>query len=87
VEVWNWQQGWGFIKFEGDLPKKVMTKVKDMQKAAQEKGKEAKELLLYLRTSDVRKGQRIQKESAVLFQVYTDDKGAGATDVHCTDSA
>jgi len=82
VEVWNFKQMWGFIKPSSKLPAAVQKKAAAMQAAAADKNKKVTEELLYFRRSDVRKGERVAKGDTVNFSSYTDDKGAGACDVH-----
>jgi len=75
-ENW-WQQGYGKVELASD------TAVPDDVKAKMKKDKEGKpDNLVYYRITDVRKGQWLKKGQSVLFQLYTDDKGAGACDVH-----
>jgi len=87
VDMWNWRQGWGYIKLEGSvgLPASVMAKIKHMYAATRARGKEVGDpsgKTLYFRKSDVQRGVRIDKGQKVTFQIYTDDKGAGACEVH-----
>jgi len=82
VEVWNWQLGYGFIKFSGQLPAGVTSKIKERAAESAKKGKEGKEDCLYFRMGDLRRGVRINQGDAVEFSCYTDDRGAGATDIH-----
>merc|ERR1719174_2505514 len=89
VQLWNWQQRWGFIKVaQGTkLPPNVEAKLQLQAEQARAKavsnGKEAstQEELLYFRSGDTKPGSKVQKGSQVTFQVYTDDKGAGAHDI------
>lgn len=84
VEVWNWQKGWGFIKVPPgtQLPANVTAKIQQMNQAATEKGKSVSEFpQLYFRRSDIRQGVQLEKGAQVQFQIYTDDKGAGACDI------
>jgi len=90
VSMWNWQKGWGFIKPDpsSPLPEDVAQKLKDQAAAAVEKatakGKESSsEPLLYFSRADVTPGQRLQKGAQVMFQLYMDDKGAGAQGITC----
>lgn len=85
VEMWNRRQGWGWIKVEAEvpLPDVVMAAIEKMNQATKEKGKEVTSAKsLYFRGKDIRQGVRLEKGQQVSFQVYTDDKGAGATDIH-----
>jgi len=85
VKIWCHKFGWGFIEPENAdaLPDKIKSKIKEMDKATKAKGKKVQnEGLLYFRRNDLRRGFRCEKDGTVLFQVYTDDKGAGARDIH-----
>jgi len=85
VAVWDGRKGWGMIKFDSKLPADVMKMVTEQTEAAKEKkgNKVGDDVLMYFRRVDIRSGERIsQKGTAVEFQIYTDDKGAGACDVH-----
>jgi cold shock CspA family protein len=88
VTMWNWQKGWGFIKpaEASPLPEDVQAKLAEQAKAAVEKattkGKESSsEPLLYFSKTDVAQGQRLTKGVQVMFQLYMDDKGAGASGI------
>lgn len=88
VKVWNWKQGWGFIKVDADctLPALVQAKLQEQvlqaQRKAASKGKtDTAEELLYFRKQDVVRSSRVDRYSKVVFQVYTDDKGAGAQEI------
>jgi len=86
VTIWNWRKGWGFIKPSASLPPAVAQKLAEQMQTAKQKaekrGKSAsEEELLYFRRTDVQPGQKIESDSQVTFQCYTDDKGAGACQV------
>lgn len=88
VTMWNWKQGWGFVKPDASvpLPPAVVEKLAEQTQVATEKatskGKTCSgEQLLYFRKVDVPMGTRLQKGSQVMFQLYTDDKGAGASQI------
>jgi len=93
IKVWNWKQGWGFIKVAPDtvLPQCVLEKLqaqaKDAQKKATFKGGDEgpQEELLYFRKSDIARGSKMERGAEVIFEIYTDDKGAGATQVRIAD--
>lgn len=83
VEVNMWKQGWGLIKLDpGPLPPDVAAKLAEMQQAAVTKSNQALDQTLYFRSSDIRDGHWLKKGQKVQFHVYTDDKGAGAIDIH-----
>jgi len=89
VRMWHGQQGWGFIKADASvpLPPHVQAKLAQQTEAAQQKaqsrGKQGSdEELLYVRRTDVAPGVKLQRGSQVMFQLYVDDRGVGATDVH-----
>jgi len=88
VHMWNWRQGWGFIKADPatTLPPEVCAKLAQQSHSAAERaatrGKTVlEEELLYFRKHDVQQGVRLDKGAQVMFRVYTDDKGAGALDI------
>jgi len=86
VELWNFKKGWGFIKPSGTVPKGCQAALKKMlaesQARAAKKDKEAPtENLIYVRRSDLPMGTRLFKDTKVSFELYTDDKGVGATNV------
>lgn len=86
VEMYNWQRGWGFIKGTPGtvFPPNVIAKIKQMQEDAVKRGKAASqgEMLLYFRNDDLNFGVQVDKGQQVNFKVYTDDKGAGACEIH-----
>jgi len=88
VQMWNWKQGWGFIKADPSvtLPPNVQAKLTQQTQAAAQKalakGKQgSEEELLYVRRSDCAPGVRLQKGTQVMFQIYIDDKGVGTCEV------
>eukprot|EP00811_Abedinium_folium_P035832 NODE_8593_length_1483_cov_8.887906.p1 GENE.NODE_8593_length_1483_cov_8.887906~~NODE_8593_length_1483_cov_8.887906.p1 ORF type:complete len:242 (+),score=84.80 NODE_8593_length_1483_cov_8.887906:444-1169(+) len=85
VEIWVWSKGYGFISADAGavFPQSVNQKLAHMAAEAKKKGKEVENAKwVYFRKPDVNKGFRIEKGMAVTFQVYTDDKGAGACDIN-----
>merc|ERR1712232_1159910 len=79
-------QGWGFIVPDEPekLPKKVKASLAESAAAAEEAGKTVTDPnALYFRKPDVNheEGFRLAEGTACTFQVYIDDKGAGACDV------
>lgn len=84
VMMWNWRQGWGFIKPSPftPLPTRVVARLQQQVTAARTRGKNISEdQLLYFRRADILPGIQPQKGSLVSYQLYIDDKGAGACDV------
>lgn len=88
VQMWNWKQGWGFIKADASvaLPPHVQAKLTQQTQTAQQKAASkgrtgSDEELLYVRRSDIAPGVKLQKGSQVMFQIYVDDKGVGAFEV------
>lgn len=83
VDLWNWRQGWGFIKLaeNASLPPAAAAKQEEAKQAAEAKGKTFTNAL-YFRRADIRQGTKLEKGQQVQFQLYIDDKGAGALDVH-----
>jgi len=87
VGLWNWRQGWGFIRVEPSvvLPPRVMAKLAQQQQAAKARGKFiTNDKMLYFRKTDCANQFGVRQGSQCTFQVYIDDKGAGASDVHCS---
>lgn len=84
VGIWNWRQGWGFLRADASvmLPPRVLTKLEHQQQAARQRGKTiTDDKMLYFRRADCAPGIVLQQGSVVSFQVYIDDKGAGACEV------
>mmetsp|Transcript_90589 Transcript_90589/g.157237 ORF Transcript_90589/g.157237 Transcript_90589/m.157237 type:complete len:362 (+) Transcript_90589:112-1197(+) len=84
VAIWNWRQGWGFIRADAStvLPPRVSAKLAQQQQAAQARGRKiTAEKMFYFRRSDVQQGAQVKQGVQVTFQLYIDDKGAGATEV------
>jgi len=86
IHSYNWKFGWGFIMPDNpeELPQQAKDKLQEAMEAAAAEGKEwTDENLLYFRKPDVNhtEGFKLGKEVAVTFQVYVDDKGAGAYEV------
>lgn len=87
VTIWNWRQGWGFIKCSDSvvLPPRVLAKLAQQVQAARQRGKVINDdKMLYFRRTDCAQGAgpNLRQGADVTFQVYIDDKGAGACDVH-----
>lgn len=83
VMLWNYFKGYGYIKLDGSamLPPQVTQKMQQMNQSAQAKGKKTEDRTLYFRKQDVVQGVRLEKGQRVTFQVYTDDRGAGAFEI------
>eukprot|EP00929_Paragymnodinium_shiwhaense_P114945 TRINITY_DN834_c3_g1_i1.p1 TRINITY_DN834_c3_g1~~TRINITY_DN834_c3_g1_i1.p1 ORF type:complete len:282 (+),score=95.15 TRINITY_DN834_c3_g1_i1:137-982(+) len=84
ITVWNSKYGWGFVNPDEPslLPDEVQAMLAEATEKQKAKGKEVEsEHLLYFRKPDVVEGFAPEKDAAVTFQVYTDDKGAGACEV------
>lgn len=85
VVIWNWRNGWGFIR-PGPLevmPARVLAKLAEQNAAAQQRGKKvSQDTMLYFRRTDMAPGLNMRQNLEVSFQVYIDDKGAGASEVH-----
>jgi len=86
ILMYSVRQGWGFIVPDEPekLPKKVKAALDEALVAAEDAGKEVKDPnALYFRKPDVNHedGFRVADNVPVTFQVYLDDKGAGACDV------
>jgi len=86
IQNYNWKLGWGFIIPDdpSSLPQQVTDKLQETKEAAAAEGKEWNEAqLLYFRKPDVNhtEGFKLGREVPVTFQVYVDEKGAGAYEV------
>ncbi|CAE8651102.1 unnamed protein product, partial [Polarella glacialis] len=88
VSIWNYRQGWGFIKaaagvsFPAAVQEKLAQQTQSAQSRAEKRGKTTtQEELLYFRRGDLKQGVRLESGNAVSFQLYTDDKGAGACEI------
>ncbi|CAE8590440.1 unnamed protein product, partial [Polarella glacialis] len=83
VRVWNWSQGWGLVQpFDlSSFPAPVLLRMQELHAVAIARGKAREEGLLYFRKEDVVEGVKLHPGMDVLFDVYTDDKGAGAENI------
>jgi len=72
VSVNMWKQGWGLITVSPTTPLPPQVVQKKSEDGVQ----------LYFRESDVRENAWLKKGQEVFFRPYTDDKGAGACDIH-----
>lgn len=84
IIIYNWRQGWGFIKCDNPavLPPRVVAKLAQQQAAAKARGKNVNnDKALYFRKVDCANGFSPSRGMRVSFTVYIDDKGAGACEV------
>jgi len=84
VDMFNWQKGWGFIAVSEGMvfPPAIEEKIQQMNQATIARGKPVSVAkALYFSKADIRQGVTVDQGQAVTFQVYTDSKGAGASDV------
>jgi len=84
IAIWNWRHGWGFIKCNDGvvLPPRVLAKLAQQAQAARQRGKTVTDdKMLYFRRADCTQGANVRQSADATFQVYIDDKGAGAADV------
>jgi len=84
VQIWNWRQGWGFIRTAPNvvLPPRVAAKLAQQQAATRQRGKQiTSDNMMYFRRPDCAPGLMLRQGMLVKFQLYIDDKGAGACDV------
>jgi len=86
IHNYNWKVGWGLILPDNPeaLPQQVRDKLQEAMQAAAARGKEWTDgQLLYFRKPDVNhaEGFKLGKTVPCTFQVYVDEKGAGATQV------
>jgi cold shock CspA family protein len=89
VTIWNWRRRYGFIKaaegsaIPADVQAKLAEQAETAKQKAEGKGKTSGgEPLVYFRGMDIRQGVRLAKDQEVHFKLYTDDKGAGATEIY-----
>merc|ERR1712194_876670 len=89
VTNYNFRAGWGFVTPESpeELPEDVQAA---MAKAAEEQIAKGKTVdnpyMIYFRKPDVVEGYQPKRDAQVTFQVYTDDKGAGACNIAGVDA-
>jgi len=85
VAIWNFRQGWGFIKADPAtmLPQRVASKLLQQQQAAIARGRQVSldAKMFYFRREDCMQGAELRKDMEVSFQLYIDDKGVGACEV------
>lgn len=84
IQIWNWRHGWGFIKMAQHvvLPPRVAAKLAQQQAATRQRGKQiSDDKMMYFRRPDCAPGLMMRQGLQVKFQLYIDDKGAGACDV------
>lgn len=86
IQRYNLKQGWGFVMPDNpnELPQQVVQKLDEANKEAEDVGKQVSdEHLLYFRKPDVNHadGFKLKSDVPVTFNVYVDDKGAGACEV------
>jgi len=84
VAIWNWRAGWGFVLAPptAPLPQRVLQKLAQQQATARQRGKQiTQERMMYFRRLDCQPGMNMQKGTPVQFQLYVDDKGAGACEL------
>jgi len=85
VDFMNWKQGWGLIKPDANvvLPPKVEAKLSESMLARTQKGKKVPpEKVIYFRKTDVQRGSDVKSGAAVTFQIYIDNMGVGAREIH-----
>mmetsp|Transcript_77937 Transcript_77937/g.210768 ORF Transcript_77937/g.210768 Transcript_77937/m.210768 type:complete len:365 (-) Transcript_77937:151-1245(-) len=84
VAIWNWRAGWGFVRIDSSivLPPRVVAKLAQQSAAAKQRGKNiTNDKMLYFRRADCAPSAMVQQGMRVQFQLYIDDKGAGACDL------
>jgi len=84
VVIWNARFGYGFIRPDPSviLPQKVSAKLEAQANAARARGRHISEdKLLYFRRADITLGVNVVQNMQVGYQIYIDDKGAGACDI------
>lgn len=85
IAIWNWRQGWGFIRADPStsFPPRVVTKLAQQQQAAQARGKKVSldDKMFYFRRTDCMAGYDPRRDMEVSYQLYVDDKGVGASEV------
>jgi len=86
ISQWWWKQGFGFIVPEPStrFPAHVNAKLQKMQEAKRKWNRDSSkepEKLVFFRGSYVQKGCHTKKGNTCSFEIYTDDKGVGATEI------
>jgi len=82
---WWYKQGYGFIQPDPSqrLPASAEKNFAAMAEASKRRGKTVKhKKAIYFRKPDCQTGFWPKKGANVVFQLYTDDKGVGAADIH-----
>jgi len=92
VSYLNWFQRWGFIVPEtaSFLPphiQQALTKQQEEAKAKNKKEDATVGQVFYFTMSDVARGIKLSKDMKVVFKVYLDDKGVGASDISLAEEA
>lgn len=87
IYSYNQKRGYGFILPEdpSSLPKQVKIKLAEGRAELEEAGKEVwNDSVIWFDEHDVYKGEgfKLEKDVYVYFQVYIDDRGAGACEVY-----
>lgn len=86
ISQWWWKQGWGFIipSSTAKYPLQVKRALSEMQAAAQRKASwSTVPQAIYFCKKDIRRDFHPQKGHGCMFQIYTDEKGVGATHIQC----
>lgn len=90
IVTWSWRQGYGWISPDAGtkFPKAAQAKITEMEEATKAKGKSVEHVnAVYFRRGDILEGSdKLDKGARVSFQLYTDDKGVGATNIQCNAS-
>lgn len=83
VSVNMWSKDFGYVDIDPGLtiPLNISSKIKEMNAKAK-KGASFGDRSLYFRSSDVREKEWLKKGQKVQFQIYIDDEGCGAFDIH-----
>merc|ERR1711862_625766 len=85
IAFYKKSQGWGLISPDDldSLPKNVKAKIEQDFKKVKAAGKEVSDKRIYFRKPDVNHedGFHVKEGTACTFEVYVDEKGAGACNV------
>jgi len=82
IVIYNFKGNWGYIAPKGELPQQAKKKMAQQNKVTREKGKEVKHKnAVFFKRFDCQKSFKPEKDAAVTFQIYTDERGVGACEI------
>lgn len=88
IQGYNGKHGWGFVLPDepGTLPEDVQSSLVEASEQQRSAGKTVdQDYLIYFRKPDLK--CKPERGTAVTFQLYTDDKGIGASEINAVEGA